>query len=126
MRPTSRIIFGLNPAGAARALSSAPDRATAGATAAHVARAGWTHATTLASGLQVGRVGFGSPPFAAAAARNAALRAALDAGCNFIELSEPLQPGDPRLPSTENAYGDQLMCVSPLLILTSVRHIHSV
>ncbi len=47
-------------------------------------------------GLLVGRVGFGSPEFAAASKREHALRAALACGCNFIELEEAIQKNDPR------------------------------
>lgn len=47
--------------------------------------------------LTIGRIGFGSPHFAAPFRREEALRSALLSGCNLVELDEPVARDDPRI-----------------------------
>jgi hypothetical protein len=107
---------------AARALSS--NFANPAATRRRVEYFGWPLTTTLrlptnphrnggehTEELVIGRIGFGSPPLGAASERAANLRAALEAGCNWVELDAPLAANDPRLLSLGDPYGEQFLYV---------------
>jgi len=112
---------------AARALSTS--FADPAATQRRVAQFGWPLTTTLRlptnphrnggennAELAIGRIGFGSPPLGAASERAANLRAALEAGCNWVELDAPLAANDPRLLSLGDPYGEQFLCVDHLIV----------